>query len=184
MRLRHENLQRTVLEISVPVPYLWRPWFTRSHVRPGHNSFIRFLDDSGETYPQAAIWELPVKAVTTVLFPTNQLRKWFQLPQTPASKVVQWVKNPPAMQEMQVLSLGWEDPLEESVATHLSILAWRIPWTEEPGGLQSIGCKELDTTSDWACRHATNKSMRDFFPFISTGKLSPGWSEGKSHSLS
>ena len=48
------------------------------------------------------------------------------------------VKNPPAMQEMQVLSLGWEDPLEESVATHLSILAWRIPWTEEPGGLQSI----------------------------------------------
>ena len=52
------------------------------------------------------------------------------------------VKNLPAMQEtheMQVQSLGWEDPLEEKMATHSSILAWRIPWTEEPGGLLSIG---------------------------------------------
>ena len=43
------------------------------------------------------------------------------------------------MQEIQVLSLGQEDPLEEGVATHSSILAWRIPWTEEPGGIQSMG---------------------------------------------
>ena len=49
------------------------------------------------------------------------------------------VKTPLAMQETQVLSLGWEDPLEEGIATHSSILAWRIPWTEEPGGLKSIG---------------------------------------------
>ena len=52
------------------------------------------------------------------------------------------VKNLHAMQEpqeMQVGSLGWEDPLEEGMATHSSILAWRIPWTEESGGLQSIG---------------------------------------------
>ena len=49
------------------------------------------------------------------------------------------VKNLPAMQETQVPSLGQEDPLEEGVATHSNILAWRIPWTEEPGGLQSIG---------------------------------------------
>ena len=51
-------------------------------------------------------------------------------------------KNPPAMQEMQetsVPSLGWEDPLEEGVATCSSVLAWEIPWTEEPGGLQSMG---------------------------------------------
>ena len=46
------------------------------------------------------------------------------------------VRNPPAMQELRVGSLGWEDPLEEGVATHSSILAWRIPGTEEPGGLQ------------------------------------------------
>ena len=49
------------------------------------------------------------------------------------------VKNPPAVQETWVQSLGWEDPLEEGMATHSSILAWRIPWTEEPGGLRSMG---------------------------------------------
>ena len=51
-----------------------------------------------------------------------------------ASQVAQWVKNPPTMRETQAQSLGWEDPLEEGMATHSSILAWRIPWTEEPGG--------------------------------------------------
>ena len=48
------------------------------------------------------------------------------------------VKNPPAMQEAQVLYLGWEDPLEKEMITHSSMLAWRIPWTEEPGGLMSM----------------------------------------------
>ena len=48
------------------------------------------------------------------------------------------VKNPTAMQETQVRSLGQDDPLEEGMATHSSILAWKIPWTEEPGGLQSM----------------------------------------------
>ena len=52
--------------------------------------------------------------------------------------VAQTVKNPPVMQETWVRFLGWEDPLEKEMATHSSILAWRIPWTEEPGGLQSI----------------------------------------------
>ena len=56
------------------------------------------------------------------------------------------VKNLPAMQETQVQSLGREDPLENEVATHSSILAWRIPWTEEPGRLQYIGQDELDAT--------------------------------------
>ena len=54
-----------------------------------------------------------------------------------ASLVAQMVKNPPAMQETWGQSLGWEDSLEKETATHSSILAWRIPWTEEPGGLQS-----------------------------------------------
>ena len=49
------------------------------------------------------------------------------------------VKRPPAMQETWVQSLGWEDPLEKEMATHSSILVWRIPWTEEPGGLQFTG---------------------------------------------
>ena len=52
-----------------------------------------------------------------------------------ASLVTQMVKNLPAMQETQVRSLGWEDPLEKGMATYSIILAWRIPWTEEPGGL-------------------------------------------------
>ena len=49
------------------------------------------------------------------------------------------VKNPPRMRETWVGSLGWEDPLEEGMETHSSVLAWRIPWTEEPGGPQSVG---------------------------------------------
>ena len=53
------------------------------------------------------------------------------------------VKNPPAVQETWVQSLGWEDPLEKGTATHSSILAWRIPWTEEPGRLQSIGSQRV-----------------------------------------
>ena len=60
--------------------------------------------------------------------------------------MTQLVKNLPAVQETQVQSLGWEDPLEKGMATHSSILAWRIPWTEEPSGLQSKGSKELDMT--------------------------------------
>ena len=60
--------------------------------------------------------------------------------------MAQTVKNLPAMQETQVPSLGWEDPLEKEMATHSSILAWRIPWTEEPGGLLFMGSKESDMT--------------------------------------
>ena len=73
------------------------------------------------------------------------------------------VKNLPAMQETQetwVRFLGWEDPLEEGMATQTSILAWRIPWTEEPGGLQSIGLQELDTTE--MTEHARTKSRLIF----------------------
>ena len=55
------------------------------------------------------------------------------------SLVTQTVKNLPAMQETSVRSLGWEDPLKKGMATHSSILAWRIPQTEEPGGLQFMG---------------------------------------------
>ena len=57
--------------------------------------------------------------------------------------MTQTVKNLSAVQETQVRSLGWEDPLEKGMATHSSILAWRIPWTEEPGGLQSMGSQRV-----------------------------------------
>ena len=62
------------------------------------------------------------------------------------SLVVQMVKNLPAMQETQVRLLGREDPLEKGMATHPSILAWRIPWTEEPGGYSPWSRKESDKT--------------------------------------
>ena len=63
-----------------------------------------------------------------------------------ASLVAQRLKHLPAMWETWVRSLDWEDPLEKEMATHSSILAWRIPWMEEPGGLQSTGSQESDTT--------------------------------------
>ena len=59
-----------------------------------------------------------------------------------ASLVVQMVKNPPLLQET-IQSLSWEDPLEKRTATHSSILTWRIPWTEEPGRLQSMGSQRV-----------------------------------------
>ena len=59
------------------------------------------------------------------------------------------VKNLPAMWETWVLSLGWEDPLEKGTATHSRMLAWRFPWTEEPGGLQSMGLQRI--RHDQAC---------------------------------
>ena len=66
-----------------------------------------------------------------------------QLATNRASLVAQTVKNLPAMQEIQVQSLGWDDPLEKGMAAHSSVLAWRVPWTEEPGGLQSIGSQRV-----------------------------------------
>ena len=66
------------------------------------------------------------------------------------------VKNPPAMQETWVQFLGWEDPLEKGMATHSNILAWRILWTEEPGGLQSMGSQRV--RQDWAADNFTSLS--------------------------
>ena len=62
-----------------------------------------------------------------------------------ASMVTETVKNPPSMKETWVQSLGQEDPLEKAVATHSSVPAWEIPWTEEPGGLQSMGSQKSRT---------------------------------------
>ena len=68
------------------------------------------------------------------------------------------VKNLPARQEMRVWSLGREDPLEEEMTTHSSILAWRIPWTEKPGGLQSIGSQNV--CHDWTHTHTPAQSVQ------------------------
>ena len=67
--------------------------------------------------------------------------------------VAQTVKNLATTRETWVRSLGWEDPLEEGMATHSSIITWRIPWTEEPGGLQPMGLHRVG--HDWATKHST-----------------------------
>ena len=83
-----------------------------------------------------------------------------------ASLVAQRVKNLPAVQETWVRFLGWKDPLEKEITTHSSILAWKIPWTEDPGRLQSMGLQRIG--HDWA----TNT-----FTFSRQGrKMGNGWS--------
>ena len=69
--------------------------------------------------------------------------------------MAQLVKNLPSMQETWVRALGWEDPLEKDMATHSSILAWKIPWTEEPAGLQSTGHR---VRHDRATKHSVELS--------------------------
>ena len=82
----------------------------------------------------------------------------------------QMVKNLPVMQEIWVQSLGWEDPLRKEMATHSSILAWEIPWMEEPGGLQSMGSQRVG--HDWATSLPCAESMKDacvcYFLYAST----------------
>ena len=73
---------------------------------------------------------------------------WYVFPNFVGFLVAQLVKNMPEMWETWVRSLGWEDPLEKGMGTHSRILAWTIPWTEEPGSPQ--GHKELNTTGDLA----------------------------------
>ena len=74
--------------------------------------------------------------------------------------MAQTVKNLPAVWETWLQS-GQEDPLEEGMATHSSILAWRIPWTEEPGGLQSMGSQRVNMTERVTYTHAHNRYFKD-----------------------
>ena len=67
--------------------------------------------------------------------------------------MAQAVNKVPAVRGTRIRSLGQEDPLEKGMATHSSMLAWKIPWTEESGGLQSMGCKESDTTEQLTHTH-------------------------------
>ena len=95
-----------------------------------------------------------------------------------ASLVAQMVKNPPAMQKTWFRSLCWEDLLEKGMATHSSISAWRIPWTEEPGGLQSMGSQRV--RHNWTANtfiktpsFKERKERRSLWFFLNAAKL-PG----------
>ena len=89
-------------------------------------------------------WQAAVRGVTDSSDMTATELNWTELR---VSLVTQMVKKPPTMLETWVWSLGWEDPLEKGMATHSSILALRIPWTEEPGRLQSMGSQRVG--HDW-----------------------------------
>ena len=88
------------------------------------------------------------------------VKKYFFLVDYRGFPIAQTVKNLHAMWETQVWSLGWEDPLEKGMAIHSSILAWKIPWTEEPGGLQYMGLQR-----------AGHNWMTNTFTFLTTGYL-------------
>ena len=96
-------------------------------------------------------------------------RDWIPvLPPLPPN-LAQRIERLPAMQESQVRSLGWEDPLEKEMATHPSILAWRIPWTEEPGRLQSTGSQRVG--HDWATSHKHTQSWSQEMNVSASGYL-------------
>ena len=109
------------------------------------------------------LWWLGVREATSGLLNTFE-RKSVDTHENGASQVALMVKNPPASAgdvRDRVRSLSWEDPLEEGMATHSSILAWRIPWTEEPSGQQSMGSHRVG--QDWsdsaaAAAHENNSS--------------------------
>ena len=103
--------------------------------------WARILKRVAISYSRVSSWSSVIAVV--VLF--NFISKMSQICYRPlgASLVVQMVKNLPAMQVTQVRSLGWDDPLERKVATHPSILAGIIPWTEEPGRLSSVGSQRV-----------------------------------------
>ena len=85
-------------------------------------------------------------------------------------RVAQWVKRLPTMRETRVQSLGWEDPLEKEMATHSSSLAWKIPWTEKPGRLQSVGSQRVG--HDWATSLHFTSEEKTSKPCVTPRKVS------------
>ena len=107
----------------------------------------------------------------THIYKVSTFKNSFLLWTFGASLVVQTVNNLPAMQETWVWSLGQEDPLEKGKATHSNILAWRTPWTEEPGGLQPTGSQRVG--HDWATNPFT-RAINIFTIFLSLWTFSFG----------
>ena len=130
-----------------------------------YSSISKDLSFSGNSAGKESFWNSgdPGSIPGSGRSPGERIGYWLQY--SWASLVAQMVKDPFAMWKTWLWSLGWEDPLEEGMATHSSVLAWRIPWTEEPSGLQSMGSQRVvhsrasrhklrtfkDLTSLWPC---------------------------------
>ena len=137
-RLSHTSIKKKII--------LQNFWYKESYA----NQYL-FLSPEKYTEPKRKWKRKPTNSVSVILGDKYNLQpsKYAKrCPQsTVASLVVERLKRLSTMRETWVQSLGWEDPLEKEMATHSSILAWRIPWTEEPGGLQSMG--SLRVGHDW-----------------------------------
>ena len=109
------------------------------------------------------------------MYAANKARKvtaleiWKSLTKYSSSLVVQIVKHLPTMQKTRVQSLGQEDPLEKEMATHSSTLAWKIPWMEEPGGLQSVGSQRV--RHDWVT--SLHSLQNTHFMYINSWRWRP-----------
>ena len=117
---------------------------THSHGIPGSSAGKEFACNAGDPGSIPGSGSSPGKGIG------------YPLQYSWASLETQMVKNPPAMWEIWVQSLGWEDPLEEGMATHSSILAWRIPWTEKPNELQPLRLQRV--RHDCATKHSTGEA--------------------------
>ena len=137
-----------------PTPNPWLPesdslsWRSRNQYFPN----ISLCDSEVQTGKQ---WDIVSKERCESIWSPRFLLQFCGLR---ASFIAQLVKNLPTVQETRVWSLSREDPLEKEMATHSSVLAWKIPWTEEPGGLQSMGSPR--GRHDWT----TNTSLQEWMP--------------------
>ena len=119
-------------------------WSCRHQTQPGVFHLVSWL----------MMWTRQTSPPVLLAYPRlSHLYLWLFIPDNWASLVAQLVRNPPALRETWVRSLGREDPLEEEMATQPSILVWRTPWTEEPGRLQSTGPQWVG--HDWVTKHST-----------------------------
>ena len=124
------------------------------------------------------MWQLKIPHATTKT-QQNQIDKNKEINKCLKKKELKYfprwlsVKNPPVLQETQVQSPGWEDPLEEEMATHSSILAWKIPWTGEPGGLQSMGSQSQTRLSNYATKLFLHRwvPLFSFLPLLTSSCL-------------
>ena len=121
----------------------WRFWFTKF----GVDQIIWVFNRNARRFSRLHLEEDWSKLVTSLVLSKSSNNYLLSLFRRASQVVSQVVKNLPALQEKWVWSLDWEDPLKKRMATHSSILVWRILWTEEPGGLPSMGSKRVRT--DW-----------------------------------
>ena len=132
------------LRIGSPQHLHWPNPFPAS-TWSSHCSALFCLEGFGES---SGFYHGKLKSATTAFCPLHVVMLKCRRHSVGINSLVpQMVKNLPAVQETKVRSLGWEDPLEKEMATHSSILTWKISWTEEPGGLQSMGSQRV--VHDW-----------------------------------